>query len=314
MIVITNVAGFFSNFFKVLNWELINKNNDIVVPYFIRRNAVCTHNGNIIDRTIYPNEPNIWEQMFIPFRDYDLMKLNDTSNTFVTDYPKLGNEDFPYPLNKFKNGYIFCNTSIYYNPLLSEIRNLYHNCYSKFKWTQSLKEHIEKYEKIIANPKKTIAVFVRYPRHYWYKKRCNDPTKTEAFADANTYIGDIFQELDATLRNDYEYIYLVTNMMTVYNKFLKKYGDKLIFMKDKNMVPSEDYDWASFSPSNTNINNIYSIPNLHWEYIQSFTDVYLASKCGYILSGSSNMLLGALTINPDVKFKILDVFKEADGV
>ena len=37
MIILINICGFFSNFFKVLNWELINNNNSIIVPYFIIR-------------------------------------------------------------------------------------------------------------------------------------------------------------------------------------------------------------------------------------------------------------------------------------
>ena len=60
MIILTNCSGFFSNFFKVLNWELINHGNTIIVPYFITRSVkelTCTYSN--IDRHIYPERENI---------------------------------------------------------------------------------------------------------------------------------------------------------------------------------------------------------------------------------------------------------------
>ena len=297
MLILINVSGFFSNFFKVLNWELVNNNNNVIVPYFINRSMkyITVDYANYIDTKIYEDTDNIWEKMFCPIYEYNNNDLLDKNNRFSWDYPKGNQNIFPYPLNNFKNGYIFCEYTIYNHPLLPQIRQLYYECYNKFKWTPYLKNHIENNLKIIPHPKKTVAVFLRYTGHYIGVKE---------------YLKNTIEELKVIMQN-YEKLFLVTMIKTVVKEFTDVFGDKIIFLQDKNMVETLNHDWGGVF-----VNNTYTsleINDYMKECVQSFTDVYLASTCDYILGGSSNMLLGALIINPTVKFKILDVFSNVNG-
>tara|TARA_Y100000590_G_C15574686_1_gene959972 strand:+ start:140 stop:1042 length:903 start_codon:yes stop_codon:yes gene_type:complete len=299
MIILTNCCGFFSNFFKVLNWELENKDDKVIVPYFISRSTTLLIGAQPwnMDKTIYPEKENIWELMFCPIREYNKIELNDNKNIFTWDYPK--NDDwesrFPSPLNQIKWGYIFCDASIYSNPLFSEIRKVYHNCYKKFIWTSYLKEHIESNLKIISNPEKTVAVFIRSGQHF----------------NKYNYIEDIIEELKVVMKN-YDKLFLVTTVMPFIEKITTVFGDKVCFLSDKNMTKNDNDDWGCYR---TNPNSPWIMKNIDYkkECIQCFTDVYLASTCDKILGGSSNMFLGALIINPSIKFKILDVFKNING-
>lgn len=306
MIILTNCCGFFSNFFKVLNWELVNHKNTTIVPYFITRSVkelTCIPYSNI-DRHIYPERENIWELMFCPIREYKKIQLNDQKNIFTWDYPKYNNwgQTFPYPLNQFKWGYIFCNYSIYVHPLLPKIREVYHNCYKKFKWTQYLNTHIENNLKIIPNPKKTVAVFIRCQGHY-----------NNLNLDKDYQINKIIEELKVVMEN-YDNLFLVTIIKPYIDKIKNIFGDKVCFLSDKNISETENHDWGGV---HRDAKKSLFIPDKKIDYkkecVQCFTDVYLASTCDYILGGSSNMFLGALIINPTVKFKILDIFKEING-
>lgn len=297
MLILINIAGFFSNFFKVLNWELLNNNNNIIVPYFISRSIkyISVDYNNYTDTTIYENSENIWEKMFYPIREYNKIDLLDKNNIFTYTYPSNCQNMYPYPLNNIRNGYIFCEYAIYNHPLLPQIRQLYHECYNKFKWTPYLKNHIENNIKLIPNPKKTVAVFLRCTVHY---------------SGIKEYLKNTIDELKVIMQN-YDKLFLVTMIKEVVKELTDVFGDKIILLQDKNMVETLNHDWGGVF-----VDNKYTpleIDDYAKECVQCFTDVYLASTCDYILGGSSNMFLGALIINPTVKFKILDVFNNVNG-
>jgi len=297
MLILINIAGFFSNFFKVLNWELLNNNNNIIIPYFISRSIkyISLDFTNYIDTTIYENNENIWEKMFYPIREYNKIDLLDKNSVFTYNFPSNCQNMYPYPLNNIRNGYIFCEYAIYNHPLLPQIRQLYHECYNKFKWTPYLKNHIENNIKLIPNPKKTVAVFLRCTIHYNGIKE---------------YLKNTIDELKVIMQN-YDKLFLVTMIKEVVKELTDVFGDKIILLQDKNMVETLNHDWSGVF-----VDNKYTpleIDDYAKECVQCFTDVYLASTCDYILGGSSNMFLGALIINPTVKFKILDVFNNVNG-
>lgn len=291
--------GVFQQFFKVLTWELVNSNNRIIVPYVISRasKSMDPDDLNDVDSKIYENCENIWEKMFYPIREYNKADLLDKTNSITALFPKNGDGLFPYPLNNFRDGYIFCNYSIYIHPLLPQIRLLYNECYNKFKWTPFLENHIKNNLKLIPNPRKTVAIFVRSPRHY-------------SIGNEKDYIKNIIDESKVVIQN-YEKLFLVTNNKIVLKEFTDVFGEKIIFLQDKNMVDTLKCDWTHVYSGNTP--SIIEIDYAN-ECIQSFTDVYLASTCDYILGGSSNMFFGALIINPRVNFKILNTLVNCNGL
>ena len=280
----------------MLNWELVNDDNKIIVPYFITRSIKYMEEDftRYMDTKIYVDNENIWEKMFYPIREYNNKDLLNKENKFSCYFPK-GIFHYPYPLNNFKDGFICCQYSIYTHPLLPQIRLTYHECYNKFKWTPYLKNHIENNLKLIPNPTKTVAVFLRCTKHY---------------SGIKEYLKNTIEELKVIMQN-YDKLFLVTMINTVVKELTDVFGDKIIFLQDKNMVDTLNHDWTGVFVDNT-FNSI-EINDYTKECVQCFTDVYLASTCDYILGGSSNMFLGALIINPAVKFKILDVFNNING-
>jgi hypothetical protein len=225
---------------------------------------------------------NIWDKMFVQSEEHDSLQKHE----FLNRYPgnnENGLKEYPFPLNLF-NGYIFMNCSIYQNEHLQKIREIYHNYYKKLVWTDFLKKYIN--ERTIPNFSKTIAVTIRIPRHY------GQSTKNE-------YIYSIIDELKDLSKN-YDKILLLTQIKKYKDLIIQEFGNKVIWM-ECNLV-NEDDDWVDVS-------------NLDYEkeFINSFSDVFIASQCDFIIGGSSNMMLGALIINPNIKFKLFECLKNFNG-
>lgn len=238
------------------------------------------HQINVImtEKTNY----NIWDKMFIQSKVIDSLHIHEFFNRYPNNNEN-GLNKFPYPLNLF-NGYIFMNCNIYTNEHLQKIREIYHHYFTQLIWSDTLKNYVN--QRMISNPSKTIAVTIRIPRHY------GQSTKNE-------YIYSIIDELKE-LSKDYENILLLTQIKKYKELIINEFGKKVIWL-ECNLV-DEDADWVD-------------TPNLDYEkeFFNSFTDVYIASQCDFIIGGSSNMMLGALIFNPNIKFKLFECLKDFNG-
>jgi len=271
-IVLINIAGFFSNFLKVLDWKLCQPDKKII-PYFIDR-GYHFRNNYYLDTNIYPEKQNIWYILFETeheFIDTDIL-------FFDTEYPTSGH---PFPINIFHKEYIFCLSSIYSNEHFDEIRRLYNNIFKELKWTPFLTQTINS----LKLPNKTLAAMIRAPVHYQNVD--------------NNFFKEILTEIDILIK-DYDYLYLFTQVKEYQDIIINKYQNRVLYLKNKNMV--ENFiDWT--------VNDT----DYKKECIDCFLDVYLASTCDFLIGGSSNMMLGALFINPKQQFKIFDCLKDNNG-
>ena len=106
-----------------------------------------------------------------------------------------------------------------------------------------MKEHIESNLKIISNPEKTVAVFIRSGQHF----------------NKYNYIEDIIEELKVVMKN-YDKLFLVTTVMPFIEKITTVFGDKVCFLSDKNMTKNDNDDWGCYR---TNPNSPWIMKNMY---------------------------------------------------
>jgi len=289
MKIITNCAGFFSNFLKYIAWTLCYGKDEKIIFHFvdIPRNPPI----NYLTHDIAYKE-NIWNIIFEK-PDYELADL--IGHKCEPEYPTDG---FPSPLNTIVGGYphpncpvyagyIYCNSAIYRHEHFQRIREIYHGEIDKLPLTPYIKEYIHKNSNTLVNPEKTIAVFIRFPgqRH-----------------DRTDYILDMISEVEELMnKNEFDYIYLVTMIDSYARLFYEKFKDKVIFFGNKRFTQIHK-DW------------IDDVTDYKQECIDCFSEVYVASKCKYAIGSSSNMLLGCLFFNPTMEFKLFDVTANSNGL
>lgn len=284
MIIIPNLHGFFSNYLRVLSYMICN-NNELLIVFFF--NIYLTNidpslaNAKLANINFEQYE-NIWEIMFKPICAYSKESLNDPTNTIGWIYP-VKNYVYPYPINLFNN-YVMNSAEIYYSEHMPAIRNIYYQQYIKIQWSDYLIEYV-KAKNNITQPDKTLAVFIRFPGHY---NKYN-----------NNYIEPIITELQELMKN-YDFLYLVTNIEPYIVLLKEIFGDKIILFENKRIVPFIG-DW------------VVGKPDLFKEYIDCFTEVYLASLCKFAIGGSSNMFMGCLIMNPRLEFKLFESIKNENG-
>ena len=280
MIIIINFAGFFSNYLKALSWRICSNNEEKVVPYYLDRGLkfITVPSHTYLDKNIYNDKENIWEVMFEPFNTYTKAELNDTNNTHVMNYPN----NWPHPLNQM---YMFGNYKLYYSEHFNKIRYMYNDVIKEMKLTPFLRDYVEKAKTVLKNPENTIAVFIRGPAHF--------------FRNNYTYIDHIISELDILIKeNNYEHIFLVTMIDIFYAKVVEKFKEKVIVVEDKRYT-SVDKDWGDKDWDHGSNSYLQ-------ESLDSYTEVYIASQCKFVIGGASNMLLGCLFMNPNINFKLFD--------
>lgn len=285
MKIITNWAGFFSNFLKYIAWTLCYENEKIIFHFVdtIEKTEKSKTMNTI--STITPNllyKENIWDIMFIKKEEYSLEDLN--GQACETNFPREG---YPSPLNKINNGYIYCNANIYRHEHFQQIREIYYGETQKLTLTPYIKEYIHKNSKALLYPEETIAVFIRFPGHY---------------NDKNDNIYDIISEVEILLdKHNLSYIYLVTMVDEYIKVFMDKFKNKVIMFGNKRLTNIK-MDW------------IDDIQDYKQESIDCFSEVYVASKCKFAIGASSNMLLGCLFLNPTMEFKIFDTTANSHGL
>lgn len=275
MRIITNWAGFFSNFLRYIAWTLCHGNEKIIFHFV---DTPGNHPKPSLTQDILEKE-NIWNVIFEQ-PEYNLSNFigNNCECNFPTEYPS--------PLDKINNGYIYCNAKIYTHEHFQRIREIYYGETQKLILTPYIKEYINKNSTMLLYPEKTLAVFIRFPGHY----RTNDD---------NIYaiISEIEEILD---KHNLDYIYLVTMVDEYVQLFINKFKNKVIFFGNKRLT-TKNKDWLD------------EMSDYKQECIDCFSEVYLASKCKFAIGASSNMLLGCLFLNPTMEFKIFDVSANSNG-
>ena len=294
LIVITNEHGFFSNYFKILNWLLYTRRNDPTRPVVYVQ--FRDHRAEIMSGI----ETNIWEDNFEPvmrtwtgaaimsLRQYEVTRVVVQN---VCEYPTRADGAVPAELAVLnEDGFVFMSCAMYTDPSFPEIRKLYGRAARTYiRPNASMNHHLdckmtEFTEWRRASNKFTgriLGCHVRFPGHYSARTIDMLNIYTEILHESEHYDG-IF------LCSQYEPCrqYMQTHVMPTKKLFLSP-------------TMGVDGDWTALGRRITD------------EFRDAYTDIHLLSQCDFVLAGSSNMLMGALCMNPDVQFRI---FRELDKV
>ena len=104
--------------------------------------------------------------------------------------------------------------------------------------------------------------------------------------------------------DDYDALLLTTQIQPFVDEFVKVFGDKCLYTQ-RERIP-QDIDWKGGRYTHV------IMPDIEYEteYRNVMLDVILTSKTDFIIAGSSNMFLAALSMNPQVPF---DIFLNTNG-
>jgi hypothetical protein len=141
----------------------------------------------------------------------------------------------------------------------------------------------------IIKGKKVLTVMLRCSKHY-----------VDYQLELKNVINDLKLHMD-----QYDNILILTQIDDFLQMFVEIFGDYCIFPNRERH--SGDVDWKGGRGI------IMSNEEYLKEIEECIIDVVMASQTNHIISGASNMFLGALCINPDISFSIFDSLKGVNG-
>lgn len=280
ILVLGNFAGVFSNICKFLTWCLVLKEDDIVLFYYANKFRE-NQNPNVLPYEDY--ETDLKRNFFYKYFSYPPGCDSSTffqKTQFEMHFPTIEQSKLPSFLQSYENAFIFTKPSLYFDPNFPLIRNLYaENLQKRLSFTPYMRSFFEDelsmIQMIQAEGKKVLAVMLRTTVHY----------------PDNYRPQSVFDEIHE-IQTEYDYILPLTQVKPFYNYLIETYRNKCIFLARNRL--DEDQDWWF------NTTDYY----FEDEFRMAIADVYLASQCDFIISGASNMLLGALFFNPSIPFKL----------
>lgn len=293
-IIIGNCAGTFSTILKYLAWMVIEDipENDISLQYHWANKTDFDGNtyykyGNSKKENVYEPflyRPNIMSHLF----DFNQKPFGENYEEYVEDYPHNSLyliKKCPEFLIKYKGGDI---NQYFDNDFLHIIRNTYNYYWKNLKLSSNLSNRLDQELKIL-NDRKILTVMIRCSAHY---------LKTQLL------LNSIIEEVKNKVK-DYDKILLLTQVQEVFDAFTQTFGDLCVFPERERI--SGDIDWKG--------GRGICMPDEEYvkEVEDCLIDVFLASKTSHIMSGASNMVLGALSINPEVSFNIFDSLKDCSS-
>lgn len=279
MILIKNrlSAGFFSNLNAVINWYWYSMRTDI--PIYVLWDGI--QNKNIFD---------IFFQQKFKYESHNYENnANVQHSPLFTDQMKnalkedVGDELF----NKYQ-GWFFCQGTVYTEPNFDKLRQLYNYIY-----TENLKfnsHHIPNIEL----PINTLGVNYRYIHFYFTDDGKRTPFNT--LMSVEEYNNNYLTQIESTFeKGKYSKIYVASSQRLFFDICLKKFKDKLLYLPMKRLEEHQtEYDRG--------------IPLID-EFINVLTDVINLTKCSHLIVSPSNLIFGALYINPYITFEMMEFLK-----
>jgi hypothetical protein len=295
-LIIGNCAGTFSTVLKYLSWMVIEDipENQLSLQYHWANKT--DFDGNTYYRfykvkreqvyDCFLERPNLINLLF----DFNKTNLSIDFEEYVESYPNLSLDlikKCPEFLIKYKGGGWDVQQYSDYN-LLPIIRKTYNHYWKNLKPSNYLSSKLDQESKILTN-EKILTVMIRYSGHY---------------LESDVLLNSLIEEVKNKLK-DYDRILLLTQVQEVFDTFTATFGDLCIFPERQRI--SGDIDWKG--------GRGVCMPDEEYlkEVEECLIDVFLASKTSHIMSGASNMFLGALTINPNMTFDLFESLKVFNG-
>lgn len=194
-----------------------------------------------------------------------------------------------YPDHIFKYDGGGCNISQYSDlEVLQLIREKYNFYLKKINLSERIRSKVEEESKILKE-KKVLTAMIRCSAHY---------------PGSNILSDDILKTISKKL-DHCDNVLLLTQVQEIFDIFTQTFGDRCIF-PDRERI-SGNIDWKGGR------GECMSDEEYLKEVENCLIDVYMASQTSHIISGASNMFLGALCINPKITFSIFDNLKTFNG-
>lgn len=280
-------GGFFSKLLIVLDWV----HNSIYEKEKVYIDWTCRNKLN----------HNLWDDIFHqPSLNEDITNRNVTLyhyRFFHSSYTYSKINDV-IPLYEQYHGKFWNDPKIFSEQDFQSIRNEYNSAWNKIKIKNHVTDNVDNYHSQFG--KKTLGVTVRIPLHYTYNRPEGDAISKRMTPE--DYYNLIYQEIKEEFEGgEYDKIFVACDVEYFINLMVERFGeDKVIFIQYER-VKGLDKDWVEKKLSFKD------------EYFLILTDALLLSKCNLIMGGSSNIFLGTLFINNQLKFKIFKLLKEVYG-
>lgn len=274
IICLAQKSGFFSNFNNITSCLMSKKEHDLVEVDFSGNLKGFRYSGRRRDL-------NIWNLFFEPIKTKKQKNIKYTKKIYGQDIPRTIMDKNIYERRsafQLNFGQYFYEKIWMEQEIWRSKANYFVNKYIKLK--PYLKEKINTFYENNFNPNNTIAVHIRHPGIYVEQPRFTLPT---------------CQEYIYHIKNNYDYknatIFLATDYKQPINLLKKEF---------KNLVIQDA------SRTRQDRRQIHMIkggkPSLAEEAI---TDVYLMSKCNYMVHVISNLPLAAVCINKNVQSDLI---------
>ncbi len=295
-LIIGSAAGTFSTILKYLAWMSIADIPENQISLYFHWANKTDFNGNSFYEYGRVKKNQVWSDLLNrnniinEFFNYEHDNTYLDFKEYVECYPNNCLDiikQYPNFILKYNGG--GCDISQYFDlKVLQLIRERYNFYLKKFNLSQTIKSKIEKESKILEG-KKVITAMIRCSAHY---------------PGSNILSDDILKTISKKL--DYcDNILLLTQVQEIFDIFTQTFGDKCIY-PDRERITG-NIDWKG-GRGECMSDNEYSK-----EVENCLIDVYMASQTSHIISGASNMFLGALCINPKISFSIFDNLKTFNG-
>lgn len=302
-LIVTNQSGLFSTLLGFFFWiHLVENNNtDINLRFHTKNksgpNEKKYYYGEIADSDSYPKNLLDGNNFFL-----NIFKSNQYLNegeypkefSFTHLYPSDIEEVDDYisePLRKYR-GRGFYKNQYLETETLQVIRDSLNQGWNRFSLTDELSNTFNEEKKIINQ--NTLCVMIRTSLHY------------DGYGhNTNKIIKSVIDDVKNKLEN-YDNVLLTTQVQPFVDEFKKVFGDRCVFPERPKRLP-KDMDWIGVSRSMSDSDYIEEIK-------YCLLDVLLSSQCKHIIGSSSNMFLGALSINPSVDYSLVSDLTNFDGL
>lgn len=271
-------AGFFSNLNAAITWFWYSMRTGI--PIYVHWDGI--ENKNAMDL------------FFIQHHTYEFPQYSFNANfqhspLFTDQLKEALREDVGDELFDKYDGWFFCQGSVYTHPNFQLLRNLYHHVYSN---NLSLLPTIA--NNIPFTPK-TLGVNYRFIHFYFTGDGKRIPFNT--LMSSEEYNKKYMDQIESTFENGkFDNIYLASSQRPFFEKCHNKFKDKLLYLPMKRLDENQtEYErGVSLLEEHTNV----------------MKDVINLTLCDHLIVSPSNLIFGALYINPTVSFEIMDFLKD----
>lgn len=295
-LIISNAAGTFSTILRYFSWMSIKEINENSVNVFFDFQNKTDFMGNTYlsygsssFSSVKTKRENLISYFFsnLPSDNFP------HDSMFIEQYPfevRHVIENYPQHLSLYEGR--GCNIEQYFNQTeLEKIREKFNHNWNKLTLSNELNSRIElELGPIFSEKNNILCAMVRYSDHY---------------VGEFSYDG-IIEQIKSEMIN-FDKLLIITQINPLISKLKDIFGEKCLYFEDRHRVDNYDTDWAGGR------NVRMSDAELIKETQDCIIDVLAASKCNFLIGGASNMMLGALSMNKTLNFKIFDVLSNKIG-